>query len=85
MEPQTVAWDELRHWTLKAEGLGFDSVWLADHFIWGFTHTPHPIVEMWSGLAALAASTTRIRLGSLVASVTHRNPGITAVSAATID
>jgi F420-dependent oxidoreductase-like protein len=83
--PQTVPWSELRRWTLKAEGLGFDSVWLADHFIWGFRHTPHQIVEMWSGLAALAACTTRIRLGSLVASVTHRNPGITAVSAATID
>jgi F420-dependent oxidoreductase-like protein len=83
--PQTVPWPELRRWTLKAEALGFDSVWLADHFIWGFRHTPHPIVEMWSGLAALAACTTRIRLGSLVASVTHRNPGITALSAATID
>ncbi len=83
--PQTVSWDELRRWTLKAEALGFDSVWLADHFIRGFEHTPYPVVEMWSGLAALAAVTTRIRLGSLVASVTHRNPAITAVSAATID
>lgn len=83
--PQTVPWDELRRWTLTAERLGFDSVWLADHFIRHFEHTPHPVVEMWSGLAALAAVTTRIRLGSLVASVTHRNPGITAVSAATID
>jgi alkanesulfonate monooxygenase SsuD/methylene tetrahydromethanopterin reductase-like flavin-dependent oxidoreductase (luciferase family) len=82
--PQTVSWDELRRWALKAEALGFDSVWLADHFIRG-TGASHPVVEMWSGLAALAASTTRIRLGSLVASVTHRNPGITAVSAATID
>lgn len=83
--PQTVPWEELRRWTLKAEALGFDSVWLADHFIRHFRHTPDPVVEMWSGLAALAACTTRIRLGSLVASVTHRNPGITAVSAATID
>ncbi|HWE62778.1 MAG TPA: TIGR03560 family F420-dependent LLM class oxidoreductase [Chloroflexota bacterium] len=83
--PQTVSWEELRRWTLKAEALGFDSVWLADHFIRHFEHTSCPVVEMWSGLAALAACTTRIRLGSLVASVTHRNPGITAVSAATID
>jgi probable F420-dependent oxidoreductase len=83
--PQIVPWQELRRWTLKAEALGFDSVWLADHFIMGLEHTDSPVVEMWSGLAALAAVTTRIRLGSLVASVTHRNPGITAVSAATID
>ena len=83
--PQTVAWEELRRWTLKAEALGFDSVWLADHFIRGFEHPEHPVIEMWSGLAALAAITSRIRLGSLVASVTHRNPAITAVSAATID
>jgi F420-dependent oxidoreductase-like protein len=83
--PQTVAWGELLRWTLKAEALGFDSAWLADHFIRGFERPSHPVVEMWSGLAALAACTTRIRLGSLVASVTHRNPGLTAVSAATID
>jgi F420-dependent oxidoreductase-like protein len=83
--PQTVSWHELRRWTLKAEALGFDSVWLADHFIRGFEHPADPVIEMWSGLAALAACTSRIRLGSLVASVTHRNPGITAVSAATID
>jgi F420-dependent oxidoreductase-like protein len=82
--PQTVSWPELRRWTLKAEALGFDSVWLADHFIRG-SGPSHAVLEMWSGLAALAACTTRIRLGSLVASVTHRNPGITAVSAATID
>lgn len=82
--PQTVSWAELRRWTLKAEALGFDSVWLADHFIRG-SGPSHPVLEMWSGLAALAACTTRIRLGSLVASVTHRNPAITAVSAATID
>lgn len=83
--PQTINWDELRRWTLKAESLGFDSVWLADHFIRHFAHTPYPVVEMWSGMAALAACTTRIRIGSLVASVTHRNPGIAAISAATID
>ncbi|MGH2345477.1 MAG: TIGR03560 family F420-dependent LLM class oxidoreductase [Chloroflexota bacterium] len=82
--PQTVTWEELRRWTLKAEALGFDSVWLADHFIRG-RGPSHPVLEMWSGLAALAACTSTIRLGSLVASVTHRNPGITAVSAATID
>jgi probable F420-dependent oxidoreductase len=82
--PQTVSWSELRRWTLKAEVLGFDSVWLADHFIRG-AGPSHPVVEMWSGLAALAACTSRIRLGSLVASVTHRNPAIAAVSAATID
>lgn len=83
--PQTVSWDELRRWTLKAEALGFDGVWLADHFIRGITPPVQPVVEMWSGLAALAACTSRIRLGSLVASVTHRNPGIMAASAATID
>ena len=83
--PQTVSWEELRRWARKAEALGFDSVWLADHFIRHSEHTPHPVVEMWSGLAALAACTSRIRLGSLVASVTHRNPAIAAVSAATID
>jgi alkanesulfonate monooxygenase SsuD/methylene tetrahydromethanopterin reductase-like flavin-dependent oxidoreductase (luciferase family) len=82
--PQTVSWHELRRWTLKAEALGFDSVWLADHFIRG-SGPSNPVVELWSGLAALAACTSRIRLGSLVASVTHRNPGIAAVSAATID
>jgi alkanesulfonate monooxygenase SsuD/methylene tetrahydromethanopterin reductase-like flavin-dependent oxidoreductase (luciferase family) len=83
--PQNVPWPELRRWVLKAETLGYDEAWLADHFISTFRNSPEPYIEMWSGLAALAAVTSRIRLGSLVASVTHRNPGITAVSAATID
>lgn len=83
--PQNVPWSELCRWVQTAEALGFDEAWLADHFISTFRNTTDPYIEMWSGLAALAAVTSRIRLGSLVASVTHRNPGITAYSAATID
>jgi alkanesulfonate monooxygenase SsuD/methylene tetrahydromethanopterin reductase-like flavin-dependent oxidoreductase (luciferase family) len=70
-----------------AEQAGLDSVWMPDHFLAPF-HDPAegvPVLECFVTLAALAARTSRIRLGPLVAGVPFRNPALLAKMAATLD
>ena len=71
----------LREVVLDCERLGYDSVWLDDHLMFGST----PILECWTKLSALAAITSRIRLGTMVTSNAFRNPALTAKMAATVD
>jgi len=68
-----------------AERLGFDSVWLFDHF-----HTYHrPVLETtfecWTSTAALARDTSRIRVGQMVTCNGYRNPALLAKMASTVD
>src|SRR5439155_23611679 len=59
-----------------AEDAGFDSVWVMDHFyqIGMVGKRTEPMLESYSLLAALAARTSRVRLGAMVTGVTYRNP-----------
>lgn len=66
------------------EELGFDSVWDCDHFNQPSQPTG-PYFEGWTLLAALAASTERIRVGVLVSSNTFRHPALVAQEAVTVD
>jgi alkanesulfonate monooxygenase SsuD/methylene tetrahydromethanopterin reductase-like flavin-dependent oxidoreductase (luciferase family) len=66
------------------EGLGFDSVWDCDHFNQP-SRPDGPYFESWTLLAALAARTTRIRVGVLVSSNTFRHPALLAQQAVTLD
>lgn len=60
------------------EALGFDSFWGIDHpLVWGG--------ECWTTLAALAAGTATIRLGSLVSCIFYRGPALLARMAADVD
>ena len=68
------AWTELAR---KAEGLGYSTLCVADHFTDGFAPTP--------ALAAAAAVTTTLRIGSLVYGVDFRHPAMLAKEAATMD
>ena len=67
---------------LRAERLGYDSLWIADHLIHG---VDGGILEGWSTLAFLAGRTERIRLGTIHLSHHFRPPGLTAKMAATLD
>jgi probable F420-dependent oxidoreductase len=83
-------WPELLAIARHAEAVGFDALWVADHL--GVLDDPlrpgdGPMGtwECWSLLAALAAATTRIGLGSLVSCTAFRNPALLAKMAVTVD
>ncbi len=80
-------WAVGREIAQTAEGLGFESVWLMDHLYQIPVVAPEtdPLLECWTGLAALAASTRRVKLGSMVSAVTFRNPALLAKMTSTID
>jgi probable F420-dependent oxidoreductase len=85
-----VAWPRLRDAALRAEALGFDSVWISDHFFldlerYGGSPEPAGTLEVFTALAALATATERVRLGTLVACVPFRHPAHVAKMATAID
>jgi alkanesulfonate monooxygenase SsuD/methylene tetrahydromethanopterin reductase-like flavin-dependent oxidoreductase (luciferase family) len=77
-------------WARRAEELGFDSVWLSDHFFYSFGRygadpTPIAALEPLTALAGIAAAATRVRLGVIVLAAAFRPPALVAKAAATID
>jgi probable F420-dependent oxidoreductase len=85
-----VDFDVTATWARRAEAMGFDSVWLSDHFFYTFTRyggDPDPIaaLEPLTALAGLAAVTSKVRLGALVLCAPFRHPALLAKMAVTID
>ncbi len=80
-----LSWAELLERVRFAEEAGFDGAWAFDHFMALYGEGPGPCMEGWTLLAALAAATTRIRLGTLVTGVTYRHPSVLAAEAVTVD
>jgi alkanesulfonate monooxygenase SsuD/methylene tetrahydromethanopterin reductase-like flavin-dependent oxidoreductase (luciferase family) len=81
-----VRWPEMADMIRTAEAVGFDSVWFGDHFLYrmenGQADGPW---DAWSMLAAAAAITSRVELGSFVTPVGFYNPAVLAKKAATVD
>lgn len=82
---QRTDWPLLRDACLAVERAGWDSLWLDDHLLSDEGDWRDAKLEGWSTLAAVAALTTRVRLGLLVSSTTFRNPGLIAKLATTLD
>jgi probable F420-dependent oxidoreductase len=77
-------------WAKRAEELGFDSVWVSDHFFYSFARygadpTPIPSLEPLTTLAGLATVTHQVRIGTLVLCAPFRHPALLARAAASID
>ncbi len=79
------SWPELRTMAQTAEAVGFDSVWVGDHLLYRSGNGVRGPWEAWSLLAALAAATTRVQLGPLVAATSFHSPAMLAKKAATLD
>ena len=69
----------------RAEALGFESVWLFDHFHTVPKPTDEITFESFTSLSALAALTERVRVGQIVICNGFRNPALTAKMAGTLD
>ncbi len=78
------SWEEARDAALEFDRLGFDSVWVCDH-VYGVPAPQLPILEAWTELAAVAAITENVELGTLVTPPFFRNPAVLAKQVATID
>jgi F420-dependent oxidoreductase-like protein len=79
--PSSQLYMQIRNVVSECERLGYDAVWLDDHLMC----KEATILEPWTTLSALAAQTSRIRLGIMVSAVSHRNPALLAKAAATLD
>lgn len=76
------SWSQVADLARRAEAAGIDAVWLADHMLltpqWGAR-------DAWTLLSALAASTNRIQIGTLVTCTAFREPALLALMASTVD
>ncbi len=84
--PQNTTWaDMLAVWKAADEIEVYESGWNFDHFYPIFSDPAGPCLEGWTTLAALAQSTTRLRLGTLVTGIHYRHPAVLANMAAALD
>jgi alkanesulfonate monooxygenase SsuD/methylene tetrahydromethanopterin reductase-like flavin-dependent oxidoreductase (luciferase family) len=81
-----VRWPEVVAMARAAEEAGFDSLWVGDHMLYrGDGRPERGPWDAWALLGALAASTSRVELGPLVAATAFHPPGLLARMAATVD
>lgn len=83
-------WQTVVDWAVRAEGLGFGSLWFADHLFWelsryGGPSEPGPSFDPLPGLAALARHTAHARLGTLVLCGPLRPATVLGKALATLD
>ncbi len=81
---QSNPWDVLVDQWRRIEELGFDSLFVADHFV-DYGNPTSPWYEGWTLLSGLAAVTSNIRIGTLVTSISLRHPAMLARQALTVD
>src|SRR5215471_11525320 len=82
------SWTQVLALAQRVDSAGWHAVYVSDHFM---PHDPAgraadgPVLECWTVLAALAAQTATVRLGSLVLGNSYRHPAVVANMAATLD
>jgi len=78
-------WNKAVEIAQLAETLGYDSIWLYDHF----HNVPKPaheaVFEMWTTIAAISQRTSTVRLGQMVGCNSYRSPALLAKITSTID
>lgn len=86
VDGSTARWTDIKDLAVRAEAIGFDTAWIPDELLW--RASDESATGWWECVAmtgAVAAATSRIKVGTWVLSALHRNPGLTAKSVETID
>jgi alkanesulfonate monooxygenase SsuD/methylene tetrahydromethanopterin reductase-like flavin-dependent oxidoreductase (luciferase family) len=81
----TTHWPGIREFALRAEAIGFDTIWTPDELVWFTGETPQGFWDGVSIAGAVAAVTSTAKVGTWVMSALHRNPAIIAKTAETLD
>ncbi len=82
----TARWTEIRELAIRGEEIGFDTVWIPDELLW--RPAEGDVRGWWECVAmsgAVAAATSRVKVGTWIMSALHRNPGLTAKAVETLD
>jgi alkanesulfonate monooxygenase SsuD/methylene tetrahydromethanopterin reductase-like flavin-dependent oxidoreductase (luciferase family) len=77
-------WPQLRDATLRAEADGYDTIWVFDHFDGAVLGGDRPMLECFTLLGAMAAASTTVGLGTLVANVANRHPAMLSLAASSV-
>jgi alkanesulfonate monooxygenase SsuD/methylene tetrahydromethanopterin reductase-like flavin-dependent oxidoreductase (luciferase family) len=82
---EDVTWDDWRALAETCERTGIETMFRSDHYL-SVVGAPDKVsLDAWSTISALAATTSKLRLGTLVSPVTFRHPSVLAKSAVTAD
>ena len=79
------AWERTVDSAREAEALGFESIWVNDHFQVDPPLIDAPVFEPFVEMAGLAMATSRVRLGHIVLAAAYRNAALTAKMISTLD
>jgi F420-dependent oxidoreductase-like protein len=82
---EDVTWNDWVALAEATERAGLDALFRSDHYLSGGGRLERGSLDAWTTLAALAARTSRIRLGTMVSPVTFRHPSVVANAAVTVD
>jgi alkanesulfonate monooxygenase SsuD/methylene tetrahydromethanopterin reductase-like flavin-dependent oxidoreductase (luciferase family) len=82
---QYTDWPSLLEAGVRADRLGYDTLWTWDHLYPIVGSDDGPILEGWLTLAAWAQATQQVRIGLMVGANTFREPALTAKMATTLD
>jgi len=86
IEPQYgFTYEMIRKIADSCESLGFESIWVSDHFFMTNDSFGTPCLDCWTTMTALARDTKTLRIGPMVSAQSYRNPALLAKIATTID
>jgi F420-dependent oxidoreductase-like protein len=81
----SAAWERSVELARQIEAVGYDHLWVYDHFETVPRREPTHVFEAYTMLAALAQHTSTVKLGQLVTCASYREPGLLAKTAACVD